>query len=328
MVKIFLGKLPTSTILVLCSVLLLWFSSNSYTATAQASVPSNTVRVVLLYDDSCLEDCQNFLSNNLLQLESEYGQQLEILLINVSLPNNKDIQTELLSLYNLPLETTVYPVLIIGQSTLVGLPQIQQLSQSLVTATLEEGGNQLPSPVTTWLLQQHEDLQTKVAEKESSLRTQQLFLIGLSVVLLLTLIGLGFLLNRVKLINYKLKGIQTNLHLVQQEHQRLINTLIGNVNNSPDYLGGLTIVKYEYEKTGSTPPKAAYLAQGLLKTLEYDFQLKPVAPYARKVPFDATRHRSYENHQDNDMVWVVETGWEQGGKLLKPALVQNEFEVL
>jgi glutaredoxin len=69
--------------------------------------------------------CHEVLDNVLPPLQEEYGERLDILLVEVATMQDIEMLYQVAAAYNIPEEQTFVPFLIIGETTLIGADNIQ-----------------------------------------------------------------------------------------------------------------------------------------------------------------------------------------------------------
>lgn len=121
-------------------------------AQAQTSNELPVVRAVLFWMDSC-GHCHYVLEEVLPPLQSQYQEQLEILLIEVRSIEEFDRLIQVAAAYGIPKEAVGVPFLVIGDRVLVGSAQIPAELPGLVESYLAAGGVDYPDlPILADLL--------------------------------------------------------------------------------------------------------------------------------------------------------------------------------
>jgi len=116
------------------------------------SVPAAGVRAVLFWKDGCAH-CHEVLENVLPPLQEKYGQQLEILLVEVVTLEDVDRLYELAAAYGIPRERVGVPFLILGEQVLIGSTQILAEFPGLISPYLAQGGLDWPNnPILAGLI--------------------------------------------------------------------------------------------------------------------------------------------------------------------------------
>lgn len=112
-------------------------------ASAQAEAPP-VVHAVMFWMNGC-PHCHEVLDNVLPPLQEEYGERLDILLVEVTTMQDIEMLYRVAAAYNIPKEQTFVPFLIIGEHVLIGARQIPNEFPSLIETYLSQGGVDLPS---------------------------------------------------------------------------------------------------------------------------------------------------------------------------------------
>lgn len=120
-------------------VLLLALHALSPLAAAQSGV----VNAVLFYSPTC-PHCHDVIDNDLPPLFQQYGEQLRIVGIDVSLPGGQQLYQAAIATYAIPDDRLGVPTLIIGEHVLVGSGEIPQQLPSLIEGFLLDGGVAFP----------------------------------------------------------------------------------------------------------------------------------------------------------------------------------------
>ncbi len=101
------------------------------------------VHAVLFYSPNC-GHCQQLIQNDLPPLIEAYGPQLVILAINTSDPGGQELWSSAIDSFSIPPERWGVPMLIIGDTVLVGGFEIPNQLPGLVEAALASGGLDWP----------------------------------------------------------------------------------------------------------------------------------------------------------------------------------------
>ncbi len=104
-------------------------------AGAQAPV----VRAILFYAPTC-SHCHKVMGEDLPPLVAQYGDQLQILEVDVSRPAGEQLYQAALSQYRVPAERTGVPNLTVGETVLVGSHEIPTFFPTLIENGLAAGG--------------------------------------------------------------------------------------------------------------------------------------------------------------------------------------------
>jgi len=122
--------------------LLLFFSLFSPSKTnAQSTEP--VVRALLFYSTSC-PHCHQVIQNDLPPLFEKYGEQLDMIGIDISLPEGQIIYQAAIQRFSIPENRLGVPTLIIGNIVLVGSMEIPEQFPGLVDHYLSLGGVDWP----------------------------------------------------------------------------------------------------------------------------------------------------------------------------------------
>ncbi len=110
------------------------------------------VRAVLFWQDGC-PHCHEVIENFLPPIQEKYGQQLEILMIEVATLEDVDFLYEVGAAYGIPRERVGVPFLILGQQVLIGSDQIPAELPGLIESYLAQGGLDWPdNPIVASIL--------------------------------------------------------------------------------------------------------------------------------------------------------------------------------
>ena len=101
------------------------------------------VRAVLFYSPSC-PHCHEVISNDLPPLEKRYGEQLQILGVNVREPGGQALYQAAIEHFHIPHDRQGVPTLIVGDEVLVGSDEIPARFPELIEASLGTGGMDWP----------------------------------------------------------------------------------------------------------------------------------------------------------------------------------------
>jgi uncharacterized membrane protein len=126
------------------------------------------VHALLFYSPSCAH-CHKVITETLPPILEEYGEQVAILGINTYTEEGNDLFLKALDYYNIPRETAGVPMLVIGETVLVGSLDIPGQLPGAIAAGLSAGGIDWPSiPGLAQLLQEE-----GIAEPESTPEDQE-----------------------------------------------------------------------------------------------------------------------------------------------------------
>lgn len=132
---------------------LLTFILLAVSASAQAEAPP-VVHIVMFWMNGC-PHCHEVLDNILPPLQDEYGERLDILLVEVATMQDIEMLYQVAAVYNIPEEKTYVPFLIIGDQVLVELDQVGDQLPAMIQYHLAQGGMDFPpNPVLAEILPQ------------------------------------------------------------------------------------------------------------------------------------------------------------------------------
>ena len=129
---------PHFVFLMVASVLLLLAR---WTLPVEAQDP--TVRAVLFYSPTC-RHCHEVISEDLAPLLEKFGEQLQIVGVDTTLPGGQILYQATIERFSIPEERRGVPTLIIGDVVLVGSLEIPQQLPDLVEEHLAQGGVDWP----------------------------------------------------------------------------------------------------------------------------------------------------------------------------------------
>jgi len=118
-------------------VLVLWLVA-PLPAARQASVPA-VVQAILFYSPTC-PHCHAVLTETLPPIAEQYGEQLQLLIIDTSLEAGRSLYQATVLALGLPEQSWVVPLLIVGEEILVGGYEIDQRFPGLIEEGLVAGG--------------------------------------------------------------------------------------------------------------------------------------------------------------------------------------------
>ena len=121
-------------------------------APVQAQTQQPIVHAVMFWMSGC-PHCESVIQNVLPPLNEKYGEQFDLLMIEVKGTADVDILLKIAASYGIPKENTGVPFLIIGDQVLVGSDQVQNQLPGLVADHLAGGGLGFPTnPLLAGLL--------------------------------------------------------------------------------------------------------------------------------------------------------------------------------
>jgi uncharacterized membrane protein len=124
-------------LLLLCSLI---FTLMAGMSSASAAA---TVRAVLFYSPRC-GHCHIVISEHLPPLQQRYGDQLQILMIDVDQVQGAALYRQAIAVYAIPEARRGVPTMIIGNTALVGSVEIPQRLPGLIETLLAGGGSDWP----------------------------------------------------------------------------------------------------------------------------------------------------------------------------------------
>jgi uncharacterized membrane protein len=113
-------------------------------ATRSTMAADPAVRAVLFYSPSC-SHCHYVIDEVLTPLVDRYGDQLQIVGINISEPGGRTIYENTIVQMPIPETRTGVPTLIVGETVLVGSGEIPEQFPGMVESILAAGGNEWPA---------------------------------------------------------------------------------------------------------------------------------------------------------------------------------------
>lgn len=126
----------------LLTLILLAVTLTFSSASAQAEAPP-VVHAVMFWMNGC-PHCHAVLDKVLPPLQEEYGERLDILLVEVVTMQDVEILYQVAAAYNIPKDQTFVPFLVIGDHVLIGSHQIPNELPKLIERYLAQGGVDLP----------------------------------------------------------------------------------------------------------------------------------------------------------------------------------------
>ncbi len=109
-----------------------------------ANTPAKpVVRAVLFYSETC-PHCHYVMEQVLPPLQKQYGNQLEIRMLEVSDANNYQLWVKAMDAYKVPADWRGVPMLFIGDKVLVGSRDIPEQLPGLIEQYLSAGGVDYP----------------------------------------------------------------------------------------------------------------------------------------------------------------------------------------
>jgi len=139
---------PRITCLLILLVLLNFLPVRPVSGETQGPTP--VVHAVLLYSPSC-PHCISVIKEDLPPLREEFGDQLQMILINAQSPEGNEMFKEIVLKFELPRERQGVPLLVVGEQVLVGGNEIPERFPVLIREGLQKGG--IPWPEIPGLLE-------------------------------------------------------------------------------------------------------------------------------------------------------------------------------
>jgi cytochrome c biogenesis protein CcdA/thiol-disulfide isomerase/thioredoxin len=126
--------------LLLTLLLLIW--TGLLPPSAKADEP--VVRAVLFWSENC-SHCHAVIAETLPPLQEQYGSQLDVRTIEVSDPTRYELWLSAIDTFQVPPERVAVPMLVIGDSVLVGSYEISEALPGLIEQHLAAGGLDYPA---------------------------------------------------------------------------------------------------------------------------------------------------------------------------------------
>ena len=134
----------------------------------QAQVEQPVVRAVMFYSPSC-PHCHEVLREGLPPLVEKYGDQLQIMLIDVTTPGGQELYQAAVRVIPIPEERRGVPALVVGDTLLVGSVEIPEQLPAIIDAGLAGDGIDWPAiPGLDRAIAQIEAQATAAAEATST----------------------------------------------------------------------------------------------------------------------------------------------------------------
>jgi len=108
-----------------------------------AHAKKNVVRAVFFFSHTC-PHCQKVITEDLPPLTQKYGDQLEILGINVALPEGQALIQSAVTHFQLPTDQISVPMLIVADTVLIGSEEIPEEFPGIIEAGLSGSGIDWP----------------------------------------------------------------------------------------------------------------------------------------------------------------------------------------
>lgn len=111
---------------------------------ARAQDANSIVRAVLFYSPTC-PHCAQVVQQDLPPLFNQYGNQLEIIGLDISQPDGQALYSAAITAFQIPDERLGVPTLIVGDAVLVGSLEIPEQFPGLIERYLAQGGMDWPA---------------------------------------------------------------------------------------------------------------------------------------------------------------------------------------
>ncbi|MFC1936188.1 hypothetical protein ACFLYP_00830 [Chloroflexota bacterium] len=141
-------------------------------AGAQEDEELPVVNVVVFVTQDCTV-CAQVMTNSIKPLMEEYGEQLNVIAIDVRTGIGSEVYAEVVEYFNLPPEHQEVPTVLMGERLIIGWVDIDELFAGFFTLELKEGGaDWLPLPKLIEAVEEHvteideEALATEVAQAQ------------------------------------------------------------------------------------------------------------------------------------------------------------------
>jgi uncharacterized membrane protein/thiol-disulfide isomerase/thioredoxin len=127
------------------------------------------VRAVLFFSPSC-GHCHTVIEQVLPPLAEKYGEQLEILLINITTPEGRQLFQSAADYFKELREIRGVPTLVVGEQVLIGSLEIPEQFPNIIEAGIHSGGIEWPSiPGLSEVLPPPPDVEDEAQEESSAL---------------------------------------------------------------------------------------------------------------------------------------------------------------
>ncbi len=124
------------TVFIVATMLLVGFVT-------QIRAQESVVHMLYFYSTDC-DHCQVTLEEVLNPLEAEYGDQLDLRLVEIGSPSNYELLIQAEEYFGVPSEQRAIPTLVIGEKILIGEDAIRQQLPGLIEQGLAQGGVDWP----------------------------------------------------------------------------------------------------------------------------------------------------------------------------------------
>lgn len=133
-----------AAVLAVLTVLAAQGAALAATPTRAAALQPPQVRAVLFYSPTC-PHCHVVLEQQLPPILERFGDQLQVITVNVMTTDGGRLYQEMAATYALPQERLGVPALVVADRVLVGSAEIPQLMPGIVSDALDRGGADWPA---------------------------------------------------------------------------------------------------------------------------------------------------------------------------------------
>jgi uncharacterized membrane protein/thiol-disulfide isomerase/thioredoxin len=145
MFKVKLVNTMSRIMLILLSfALLIGTATSAYAMVNQSPANQVVVRAVLFFSPSC-GHCHTVIEQVLPPIAEKYGEQLEILLINITTPEGRQLFQSAIEYFKELREIRGVPTLVVGEQVLIGSLEIPEQFPDIIEAGIHSGGIEWPS---------------------------------------------------------------------------------------------------------------------------------------------------------------------------------------
>jgi thiol-disulfide isomerase/thioredoxin len=137
-----LKKLPLLVLVILVGLILPW-SSPVYAGTNLQTQDGGVVRVFMFWSSTC-GHCEYVINEVLPPLQERYGEQLEILMVELVTQEDVDSLYETAAIVGFTQEQVGVPFMLVGDRVLLGSDQISTELPGLIDTHLANGGTDYP----------------------------------------------------------------------------------------------------------------------------------------------------------------------------------------
>lgn len=131
-----------SILIALLTLFLAWQVGSLPILDTRAAAP--VVRAVLIYSPTC-GHCEQVITEVLPPLQEKYGAQLELLMLDINLPEGRSIYENAIQQFQITSDRLGVPTLILGNTVLVGSREIPEQLPGMIENGLAQGGVDWPA---------------------------------------------------------------------------------------------------------------------------------------------------------------------------------------